>query len=352
MIFQVDQKARTMKGYKSSWQPKELDLEQYLLSRAEEELPMLNSSVFGEPLLLISNQIVTGYRKRADIFALDQYGNSVIIELKRGQGSLGVDTQALQYLSDFSQFKGKRFIDKFSKHCPLLEEYIKGFIGDDIEIDQINKNSRIILMARSFDPTLYSMGEWLSEKGIPFRCIEYTPIEHQNEYFLSFSVVFDRSSNAIYPLSFQSSLRCPGYFWHNIGNTEKAWWDYLVKTNQISTSFDCQPGDQGEKILKKYIKGDCILAYAKKYGFVGYGIIEDPNSYKLIEAGSSDDILNGYHLHRLSINWKATVPLEKAISPSVMQEEFGIIHPRSTSVSINGEKAKKLIEYLSKGTSI
>ena len=109
MIFEVDSKNKTLNAYKSFWNPRELELEKYLISTAEEEeVPTLNSSVFGEILLLVSNQVRARAGKKADILALDHMGNSVIIELKRKNSPLGVETQALQYLADFSRFKGER----------------------------------------------------------------------------------------------------------------------------------------------------------------------------------------------------------------------------------------------------
>jgi hypothetical protein len=46
----------------------------------------------------------------------------------------------------------------------------------------------------------------------------------------------------------------------------------LVQTGQIATGFDGQPGDQGEKILRNYIQGDTIVAYATKHGAIGWGV--------------------------------------------------------------------------------
>ena len=64
-----------------------------------------------------------------------------------------------------------------------LQEKILGFLGGDFKIEDINRRSRIILFAQSFDPSLYSMGEWLSRSGVAFRCIEYTPFEIGKENF-------------------------------------------------------------------------------------------------------------------------------------------------------------------------
>ena len=353
MIFEVDKKTKSLVAYKIDWNIKELELEKYIISTAEEEVATLNSSVFREPLLLISNQVKTRSGKRADILALDRMGNSVIIELKRSNTYLGVETQALQYLADFSKFKGESFIKHFSKYNQSLEENIYGFLGDEIKIEDINKNSRIILLARSFDPTLFSMGEWLSSNRVAFRCIEYTPIEYNGKRFLSFSVAFDRCPDAIFPISFESQIRQPGYFWHNIGWPRNDWWNYLVETGQITTSFDCQPGDQGEKILKSYIKDDIIIAYAKGHGAVGWGIIKNTDSYRLLKTGDRDDFPKNYHLHRLNIDWQYTVKkIEDAIKPAELLEKYGIFHPRSTSVRIDSNKAKHLLKNMQNNANI
>jgi len=149
--------------------------------------------------------------------------------------------------------------------------------------------------------------------------------------------------DTIFPLSFESSIRQPGYYWHNIGKSNNQWWRFLVSHGQIATSFDNQPGDQGEKILKGYIKGDTVIAYARRYGAIGFGIIKDPVSYKLIKPASNGDHLGGELLHRLNIEWKYTVKdLNNAVSPAILLKKYGIYHPRATSAKINANKAKLL----------
>ncbi|MCK5175201.1 MAG: hypothetical protein KAR47_17540, partial [Planctomycetes bacterium] len=338
----------TIKLCKTFWNPKESVLEGCLMSTAESEAPILNSDVFGEPLLLISNQVKTRHRKRADILALDRMGNGVIVELKRNEGSLGVETQALQYLADFSRYQGQDFISHFSKESNDMNETILGFLGAEVNIKDINKNSRIILMARAFDSTLFSMGEWLSTRGVAFRCVAYSPVAFGRKQCLSFSVVFDRSPELIFPLSFESRTRKPAYYWHNIGlskTNKEQWWRYLVEKKKITTSFYCQAGDQGERILKKYIAGDTVIAYATGFGAIGWGVIEKPNSYKLLKSGSPEDVLNGFHLHRLDIKWKCVFDkLSDAIRPEVIRDKYGLYHPISTSVKVDEQKAKRLIE--------
>ena len=349
MIFAIREGSSDLKPLVSFWSPKELELERYILPNADSDDPILNEVVFGEPLLLVSNQVGTRAKKRADILALDQLGNGVIVELKRGRGVLGVETQALQYLADFSSSRGADFIERFSRYHRDLENNVRGFIGDGERLENLNRRSRIILLARGFDPSIYSMGKWLGENGVAFRCVTYTPFEIDGDRFLSFSLAFDQSPGSIYPLSFQTRARGPEYYWHNIGVAEKDWWAYLRTSGQIAASFTDQPGDRGEQVLKKYIKGDHIIAYASGYGAVGWGTIEKPQSYRLLTRGEIEDKQGGKYLHRLSICWGGVAPsLDRGIPPAEVRDHYGIHHPRTTSVPIDRGKATRLIEEMNR----
>jgi hypothetical protein len=348
LLFRINEQTKALESLQSDWSPGELELERYLVTFEDDDVPVLAEPVFGEPLLLVSKQVRTRIKKRADMLALDRSGNGVVIELKRNRGRLGVETQALQYLADFSAYQGRNFIKRFAKEGVISEDVILSFLGDDAEINDLNKRSRVILLAQTFDETVFSIGEWLSSKGVAFRCIAYAPVEISGIKLLSFSVAFDRSPDALYPLTFASAAREPGIFWHNIARAEQGWWQFLVASRQIPACFDNAPGDQGEKLLTRYIAGDTIVAYAKGFGAVGWGTIEDPGSYRLLTPGSKADYLNGDCRHRLAIKWKATAShLTDALSAEEVRKEFGVHHPIRTSVSIKHADGKRLIERLS-----
>ena len=348
VLFKINKQSGALENIVSDWAPRELELERYLITKADSDIPVMSESVFGEPLLLVSNQVRTIAKKRADILALDRAGNGVIIELKRNAGRLGVETQALQYLADFSKYRGKNFLRKFSSNPGVSEETILRFVGDKANIDEINTHSRVILVARSFDETVYSIGEWLSSKGVAFRCITYLPVQVGDAQLLSFSIAFDRSQDSLYPLTFSSTAREPGIFWHNIARADQSWWNFLVSERQIPACFDNAPGDQGEKLLSRYLPGDIVVAYAKGYGAIGWGAIEDPNTYRLINPGSRGDVLGGNCRHRLTVQWKATArELKDGLSADEVRRDFNIYHPISTSVSVNMANGKRLIDRLS-----
>ena len=116
----------------------------------------------------------------------------------------------------------------------------------------------------------------------------------------------------------------------------------MKSTGQITASFSCQPGDEGERLLKRYVKGDTIIAYAKWHGAVGWGTIENPKSYRLIEKGSADDKLGGppgigvllaKDLSKLEAVTRKLLEIE-VMEGEQLRAMMGVPPPRSTSETI------------------
>lgn len=254
--------------------------------------------------------------------------------------------QALQYLSNMSQYKGLDFINEFCKKHKI--EDIDQFLNEGIVLDQINTRTRIILVASYFDKALYSMGKWLCDQGISFKCIAYEPIIIENRKLLNFSTIFDQTAfSDQFRLQFSKQKREKGFYWHIIGSDNKEWWNFLRTKGLITTSFDCEPGDRGEEIIIKYIIGDTVLAYISKKGFVGYGTIED-TKYELITKDSADDVfpIKGHQRHRKTIRWIRTVDTKDAIPASIFEKDYEIAHPIQTSSRIKKGKVQDLINLI------
>ena len=138
--------------------------------------------------------------------------------------------------------------------------------------------------------------------------------------------------------------RKPGIYWHIIGHNEQFWWEFLIVNSQIPACFQNSPGDKGEQILRSYIQGDKIIAYASKYGAIGWGVVHSENSYRLINKGSKDDLLEGGCLHRMDLKWeKYSKKLCNAVKSSVIKNKYDIHHPISTSVKIKNGKGENLL---------
>ena len=120
-----------------------------------------------------------------------------------------------------------------------------------------------------------------------------------------------------------------------------------MKKGEIPTGFDNSPGDEGERILRSYVKGDRIVAYANKYGALGWARIEE-TAYRLIPE-DAEDAKVGYHRHRLKVVWQShTKRIEDGIRPEEFERSLGIVHPRRTSNRIKDEAGQKLIDLMAR----
>jgi hypothetical protein len=336
-----------LEAVRSDWFPKELELEKWIFEGDDEDRLVLREDIFGERFLRIARQARTQNAKRADIIALDRRGNGVIVELKRDKGHLGVETQALQYLAAFAPLKGRAFVEHFanSNDVDKLMKAFKAFVDDGVGESEINLRSRVVLVAQDFDPSLFSMGKWLGECGVAFKCVQFTTFRVREEYLVSFSIQYEHSPFNLHPLEFRKKNREPKIFWHNIGINKQEWWNYLREKGEIPTGFDNEPGDEGERILKNYIKGDRVVAYAKGYGALGWAKVENP-AYRLIPEGSPEAD-KGYHRHRLKVSWQACASsIKNGIPSRIFEARTNVYHPIQTCSGIDPEGGEVLIRML------
>jgi hypothetical protein len=347
MLFEIDEAAKRLRKHTSFWAIGELELEDYLKTSDVQGNPnQLDPEVFGEELFFVKNQSRTRQGKRLDILALDRRGNGTVIELKKDRGKLGVETQALQYVADVAKYRGHAFLSNYK--ISGARDDVLAFLDEGVRIEDINKNTRMILMARYFDDGLLSMGHWLAENNVAFRCISFAPIVVEGRKYLSFSVVFDQTAASTrHSADFSAEQREPRAFWHNIGSSDESWWLHLLDNGEISANWDNEPGDRGETVLTSYIKDDVVFAYASGIGCVGYATVGSTGAsgYELVDAGSIKDVFpqSGQHLHRKGVNWRAaTRDFRKAIPVSELRNKFNITHPVQTSSAIRTGDTERL----------
>lgn len=148
------------------------------------------------------------------------------------------------------------------------------------------------------------------------------------------------------------AAREPGTFWHNIGHhvelPDDTWWRTLKERGEICASFDNEPDDKGERLLRGYITGDRVIAYASGHGAIGWGLIELP-TYRLLGVGDPGDIFpEHFQRHRLDIAWKAVAAMvTDAVSQNEIMARFNIHHPISTRARVADGQSDDLIRLLS-----
>ena len=153
-----------------------------------------------EQVKIISKQQIYETRKRSDLVAIDDFGQIVIIELKRDIAEPMSEFQAIRYASSYlystydeicqiyahylEQNRGEFGIDEDTNFLVEARKEIENFCTEVKMPDDFNKNQRIILVAKDFSDDLLSAVSWLIVKGIDIRCVALAPYKHNDELFI------------------------------------------------------------------------------------------------------------------------------------------------------------------------
>jgi hypothetical protein len=167
--------------------------ELHLLERFDIQEWIANSpEILGEDLLIIAKELKLPSRIRIDRLAVDSKGNLVVIELKRDESDTAVEWQAIKYASYCSSFLPE---DIFSYYAQYLESdvddaqrRIEEFL--DEELDRLNQDQRIVLVAREFHPDVASAVLWLRDYEVDIKCVRFSPyVDAQNDLFITPDII-------------------------------------------------------------------------------------------------------------------------------------------------------------------
>ena len=173
-----------------------------LLEEKLEDWISVDSSILGEPLLVIGRQVlIPDTKDRLDILALDPLGNSVIVELKRGHLKDPVDIQALRYASYISKWRfedfenqARNFLGKIGdpefNFNSLYEDFCQESGVDEIDdIPNLNQEQRIIIVGSAVREKLGSVALWLRDHNIDITVIELHSYKEGENLLIQPSVI-------------------------------------------------------------------------------------------------------------------------------------------------------------------
>jgi hypothetical protein len=147
-----------------------------ILERADLQECIFNSSTeffteIGESLFVVGKEVVPSesVQDRIDLLALDAEGTAVIVELKRGSDKLQM-LQAVSYAGMISRWGADDFRRLISDdEWEALTDFL------NVDVDDVNRGQRILLVAEGYDYALLAGAEWLSDQhGVDIRCASLT----------------------------------------------------------------------------------------------------------------------------------------------------------------------------------
>ncbi|MFC7323580.1 hypothetical protein ACFQMF_03175 [Halorubrum rutilum] len=173
--------------------------------------------ILNEPLLIFGRQysLSTGL---PDLLALDQWGNVVVVELKKGQSGSGsaseetILSQPQNYASDLSNYEYADLEDIYREYkanvrdewevseSAVVEDTLKEAhetaLGGDVEESEFNTHQRMVILAEEITSRTENNARYLLEQGLAVQCVAVQRFETDDEReFLVASTVVD------YPLS-------------------------------------------------------------------------------------------------------------------------------------------------------
>jgi len=193
-MLRIDRESKSLKRLDAP-----LTSEAGLMERQDIQQMIRNSSdeffaEMGEKLLLFGEEVRPSdvVEDRIDLLAIDQQGNVVVIELKRGSNKLHL-LQALSYASMISQWDADSLIAERAKLTGVTAdeagEEIEGFLLEDL--GQLNEAQRIILAADGYDYEVLATSEWLSERyEVDIRCYRLALAADDSAEYLSCTCIF------------------------------------------------------------------------------------------------------------------------------------------------------------------
>jgi hypothetical protein len=148
--------------------------------------------ILGEPLMIISKELILPSGRRLDLLAVDKEGALVVIELKRDNSGSDVEWQAIKYASYCSSFSYDDIYKHFAEYLGTdgddAQVKIEGFIN--CEPEDLNQRQRIILVAKEFHSEVISAVLWLRESEINIECIRLTPyFDQKGELFINPEII-------------------------------------------------------------------------------------------------------------------------------------------------------------------
>ncbi|MGF1524907.1 MAG: hypothetical protein ACFBSF_21485 [Leptolyngbyaceae cyanobacterium] len=139
-----------------------LALEEYLEEWLENDI-----SILSDELLVIGRQIKT-YNGGIDLLCIDQYGDLIIIELKRDRTPREVTAQALDYASWVVNLSGEEVVQRaetyFNQRNQEFRDAFQSKFGTEIP-DVINAQHRILIVGSEIDSSTKRIINYLSEHG-------------------------------------------------------------------------------------------------------------------------------------------------------------------------------------------
>lgn len=310
--------------------------------------------------LVIGQQVVTDYGGRIDLLCMDSGGDLVVVELKKGMTPREITAQAIDYVSWVSSLTADRIAQIYESQNDgkTIDAAYKDKYGRKLDDDNINTNSKIVIVATEMDNSTERIIRYLNGYNLDINVLFFQVFEHRGERLVSRAWMIEESEEQSIKAQARS-LRIPwnGEFYSSFSAVDgERNWEDAVKYGFISAGG----GTWYSGTLYNLELGSQVWVSIPQTGYVGVGeVIETAqpcNEAIFVLNGVTKSFyeiedLKGKYLkgvednraeHLVKVEWLHTVPEENAV------RESGFFDNGNTICKPTNSKWKYTLERLSK----
>jgi len=195
------------------------------------------------------------YQPEADIYALNEKGELIIFELKRGAAGEDAIHQALHYAQVAGQWSFLETQEKYREYmesdAELLQAHQEAFhLEHALDAEDINNKQRLMIIGSAADDHLIDAVDYWKRQGISIEFLPYRIYELGGEtYFEFFALPYDKHRN---PADTKGVLFDTNRSW----DEDSIW--YMLENNCVAAFGDA-------KRFIKYLHPGDIVFFSHKY---------------------------------------------------------------------------------------
>lgn len=265
-----------------------------------------------DPDLMVLDEEFGGWedsRRRIDLLCLDREAKLVVVELKRTEDGGHMELQAIRYAAMVSNMTFAAAVEAHADYLARTghngqeaEAAILEFLGwADPDDDLFAADVRIVLISAEFSREITSAVLWLNERDVDIRCVRLRPHAMDGKLVLDVQQIIPLPEAADYSVRLREKKReerqtrrsWSGIWFVNVG---EGWedptrqWEKCRQYGYISAGGGRQWSDK----LKPIRPGDGVMAYLTGKGYVGFGVVTEPQTplWEYVPPGETKSVLD------------------------------------------------------------
>ena len=318
-------------------------------------------SIVDPRLMVIGREVATTHGGRIDLLAIDADGNLIVIELKRGQTSREVVSQALDYGSWVRNLQTEEIADTFIDYQrDVLKKETQVGINDallkqfNFIPDELNSSHRLVIVAEELDSSTERIVKYLQEVyDVDINVVLFHTFQDEDRLYLTRTwltepdfLATELSSSSL------SKGEWNGEYYVSFGEGVSRLWNDAKKYEFVSAGG----GEWYVKTLRRLQPGNRIWVSVPGKGYVGVGEVLKTavpyNEFKVDQQGTPTPITElefeapeafdkGHNEHFVAVKWIKAVNLQDAVKErGFFGNQNTVAQPRSPKWPFTIERLK------------